>query len=126
MFMGSGEGGGMHIFDLNTNTWTQPGTVGGGPGSFRTNDASIVCESSNRRVTVFHYRDMKVYTFDMDLQRWTGAVDFPEVASELGRSASSAYYDDSLGVTFVFNAMDSDMNMRNGETGSVWVYRSAP
>jgi hypothetical protein len=120
IFMGTGEAdptGGMYIFDLTTSTWSKPSSSGTAPQSFRTNQASIFYDAANDVVTVFHYDDGLIYTYQIDSDSWVSAPLLDEVRTSVSYPSHHAFYDPALNVYFLYLATDS------GDNGIMWAYR---
>lgn len=120
IFMGTGEAdptGGLYIFDVAGSTWTKPSSSGTAPESFRTNQASIFYDTTNDLVTVFHYGDGLVYTYEIDADSWSTAPIPDEVRSSISYPSHHAFYDPELNVYFLYMAGDSS------DDGTMWAYR---
>jgi hypothetical protein len=117
IYMGSADtsvASGIFVYDLATDTWTNPSTTGDGPATFRTNSASIMYDDANDVVTVFHYERGRVYTYEPDAQRWSSA-EMP--ADVLASRSFNGFYDPELNAYFIHRAYDS------GDDGVMWAYR---
>ncbi len=118
IYMGPGDGGSgeMFVFDLRANTWTTTPADPAAPGSFRTNEASIFYDSRADVITVFQYRQERIYVYDPSSTTWTSHAFGDGVLG--GRASRSAFYDASLNAYFLYGARDSE-----NENARMWAYR---
>lgn len=119
LYMGAADEGsyGMFVYDIGTSTWTNPASSASGPGSFRTNSASIFHDSVNDVVTVFHYETRVHWTYDPVADTWTSQPMPDEVIDAIGYPSFNAFYDAQTNAYFVYAASDS------GDNGTMFAYR---
>lgn len=120
IYMGAGKEdptGPFHVYDIESNTWSKPNQVGAPAKGFRTNDASIFYDVKNDVVTVFQYREKKIFTYSPDTDTWSSR-EFPAIVFFAPKYPSfSAFYDAELNAAFLYIASDSTDN------GIMWAYR---
>ena len=120
VYMGPGSGappGTLHVYDINSATWTTPAFKGTAPRGFSTNGASVFYDTVNDVVTVFQYQEKKIFIYDPKTETWSDAPLSPEVLSSVGYPSFNAFYDAALNAYFVYTAGDS------GDGGVMWAYR---
>ncbi len=117
LYMGPGSDGAMmgtFVYDIATSTWSRP-NQDGGPQSFGTNHASAIYDPTHDVITLFHYTDRLIYTYDPNTDRWSSSAMPAEVS--VSYPSYHAFYDPDLNAYFVYVATDSATN------GDMWAYR---
>lgn len=106
----------MHVYDIKSATWSQTSSAGAPPET-GTNNASVMYDTRNDVVTVFHYDEKKIFTYLPDADSWSSRPLPTEVAEAVGYPSHNAFYDPQLNAYFCHIATDSKDN------GVIWVYR---
>ncbi len=106
------------VYDIETDTWSQPDAKGECPTRWSTNRCSIHYDSVNDVVVFFDYAysKEKVRVYDPETSTWLDPLPMPD-GIQRRWDHGHAFYDPELNVHFVFLAGDSRDN------GIMWAYR---
>jgi len=121
IYMGRGvKGSGtLYVYDIDTNTWTQPASSGTGPIEFGPNSAGTLYDVANDLLVIFQFNDGLVYTWDPNTETWDSQAISDEVLTATKYPQYNVFYDAPLNAYFVAVGSDSTDNL------SMFAYRYA-
>ncbi|MBL8024833.1 MAG: T9SS type A sorting domain-containing protein [Fibrobacteres bacterium] len=105
-------------FDLNTQKWVRIANPMGYKFEFGSAYGALSYDSINDIVLIFDFTNTKsTYIFEPETNRWISAIPFPYEYKKVLKLNNAPFYDNELGVHFIYTASDSR------DDGIMWAYK---